>query len=39
MHLNGRDATRLLYDVQVFVIKTTVSFYNYNKQFNAVGFY
>ena len=30
MNLNERDATRLLYHVQVFVIKTTISFYNYN---------
>lgn len=39
MNLNKRDATRLSYHVQVFGFKTAISFYNYDMQFNAVGFY
>lgn len=38
-NLNERDATQSLYPVQVFVIRTTRSFYNHNMQCNAVGFY
>lgn len=36
---NQRDATQSLCPVQVFVIRTTRSFYNHNMQCNAVGFY
>lgn len=39
MNLNKKDAARLLYHLQVLVIKTTISFYNSNMQFNASGFY
>lgn len=38
-NLNKRDATRLLYHVQVFVSKTTITFYSYNMQHSAVCFY
>lgn len=39
VNLNERDATQLLCPVQVFVIRTTRSFYNHNMQCNAVDFY